>query len=99
MGSEKIYISFKSTWAGFPHLQFPMVYSFPVIIHIVITALTGNYKRNEFTILKNFGAIIISFFFVASLSFFFKDFAYSRGVIVLTYFTLFFSLTFWRIFA
>ena len=95
--SEKLYISFKSRWAGFPPFSFLIVYSVPAIIHIIITALTGNYKRNEFTILKNFGAIIVSFFFVASLSFFFKDFAYSRGVIVLTYFTLFFSLTFWRI--
>lgn len=97
MGSEKLYILFKSRWAGFPHFSLPIVYSVPAVIHIIITALTGNYKRHEFTILKNFGAIIISFFFVVSLSFFFKDFAYSRGVIVLTYFTLFFSLTLWRI--
>ena len=97
MGSEKVYILFKSRWAGFPSFSLPIVYTVPAVIHIVITGLTGNYKRNEFTILKNFGAIIISFFFVASLSFFFKDFAYSRSVIVLTYFTLFISLTFWRI--
>ena len=95
--SEKVYILLKSRWAGFPPFSFPIVYTVPAVIHIIITGLTGNYKRNEYTILKNFGAIIISFFFVASLSFFFKDFAYSRGVIVLTYFTLFFSLTFWRI--
>ncbi len=99
MGSEKAYVFFKSKWVGFPHYSLPIVYLFPGIIHIIITGLTGNYKRYGFTILKNFGAIIISFFFVTSLSFFFKDFAYSRGVIVLTYFTLFFSLTFWRIFA
>ncbi|MDR3665643.1 MAG: glycosyltransferase [Ignavibacteriaceae bacterium] len=97
--SEKIYIHFKNSWAGFPPFSLIIVYTVPAIIHILITGLTGNYKRNEFTILKNFGAIIISFFFVASLSFFFKDFAYSRGVIVLTYLTLFFSLTFWRIFS
>jgi O-antigen biosynthesis protein len=95
--SEKVYIALKSKWAGFPPFSFFIVYSVPALIHIMVTALTGNYKRNEFTILKNFGAVIVSFFFVASLSFFFKDFAYSRGVIVLTYFTLFFSLTFWRI--
>ena len=97
LGSEKIYILFKSKWAGFPHFGLPIVYTIPALIHVVITGLTGNYKRYEFTILKNFGAIITSFFFVASLSFFFKDFAYSRGVIVLTYFSLFFSLTLWRI--
>ena len=96
-GCEKAYVLFKSRWAGFPHISIPIVYSFPAFIHIVITGLTGNYKRYEFTILKNYSAIIMSFFFVASLSFFFKDFAYSRGVIVLTYFTLFFSLTLWRI--
>jgi hypothetical protein len=97
MCSEKVYILFKSRWAGFPPYSLLIVYTIPAVIHIIITGLTGNYKRNKFIILKNFGAIVISFFFVASLSFFFKDFAYSRGVIVLTYFTLFFSLTFWRI--
>ncbi|MDR3609545.1 MAG: glycosyltransferase, partial [Ignavibacteriaceae bacterium] len=95
--SEKIYITFKRRWAGFPPLSLPIVYTIPAAIHVIITWVTGIYKRNEFTILKNFGAIIISFFLVASLSFFFKGFAYSRGVIVLTYCTLFFSLTFWRI--
>jgi O-antigen biosynthesis protein len=95
--SEKLYILIKSRWSGFPAYSLPIIYTVPAIIHIIITGFTGNYKRNEFTVLKNFGAILISFFFVASLSFFFKDFAYSRGVIVLTYFTLFFSLTFWRI--
>src|ERR1035438_7306448 len=79
MGSEKVYILFKSRWAGFPHFSLPVVFSIPAVMHIIITGLTGNYKKYEFTILKNFGAIIISFFFVASLSFFFKDFAYSRG--------------------
>jgi GT2 family glycosyltransferase len=95
--SEKLYMLLKSRWTGFPPFSFMIVYSVPAFIHIIITGLTGNYRRNEFTILKNYGAIIISFFFVASLSFFFKDFAYSRGVIVLTYFSLFFTLTFWRI--
>lgn len=95
--SEKVYILFKNRWAGFPSFSFPIIYTVPALIHITIAGFTGNYKRNEFTVLKNFGAIIISFFVVASLSFFFKEFAYSRGVIVLTYFALFFSLTFWRI--
>jgi GT2 family glycosyltransferase/lipopolysaccharide/colanic/teichoic acid biosynthesis glycosyltransferase len=96
-GSEKTYLIFKRKWSGFPSLSLPVVYTIPAAIHIILAWLMGIYKRNDFTILKNFGAIIVSFFFVASLSFFFKDFAYSRGVIALTYFTLFFSLTFWRI--
>jgi O-antigen biosynthesis protein len=95
--SEKTYILFKRRWAGFPSFSLPIIYTVPALIHIMITWITGNYNRNKFTIFKNYGAIIISFFFVASLSFFFKEFAYSRGVIVLTYVSLFFSLTLWRI--
>jgi GT2 family glycosyltransferase len=95
--SEKTYILFKRRWAGFPSFSLPIIYTIPALIHIMITWITGNYNRNKFTIFKNYGAIIISFFFVASLSFFFKEFAYSRGVIVLTYVSLFFSLTLWRI--
>jgi GT2 family glycosyltransferase len=97
--SEKIYITTKPRWAGFPPFSFPIVYTLPALFHIFITGITNNYKRDEFSILKNFGAIIVSFFFVTTLSFFFKEFAYSRGVIILTYFILFFSLSGWRILA
>jgi hypothetical protein len=95
--SEKLYILFKPRWAGFPSFSFPIVYTLPALVHIFITGITGNYKREDFSIIRNFGAIIISFFFVTTLSFFFKEFAYSRGVIILTYFILFFSLSGWRI--
>jgi O-antigen biosynthesis protein len=95
--AEKSYIIFRSRWSGFPALSLPIVFTIPALIHITTAWILGNYKRKGFPILKNFGAIIISFFFVVSLSFFFKEFAYSRGVIILTYFTLFFTLTLWRI--
>jgi O-antigen biosynthesis protein len=95
--SEKIYILLKPKWSGFPSFSLPIMYTVPALIHIAISAFIGNYKRKEITFLKNYGAVIISFFIVASLSFLFKEFAFSRGVIVLTYFSLFFSLTFWRI--
>ena len=95
--SEKLYVLFKSSWGGFPRFSFPIIYTFPALIHITITGITGSYKRNEFYIIRNIGSIIISFFFVTTLSFFFKEFAYSRGVIILTYLILFFSLSFWRI--
>jgi hypothetical protein len=95
--SEKTYIFYKPHWGGFPHLSFPIVYTLPALVHIFITGITGNYKRDEFSVIRNFGAIIISFFFVTTMSFFFKEFAYSRGVIIFTYFILFFSLSIWRI--
>ena len=95
--SEKIYILLKPRWAGFPPFSFPIIYTLPALIHIFISGTLGNYKKGDFSIIRNFGGIIVSFFFVTSLSFFFKEFAYSRGVIILTYFFLFFSLSAWRV--
>ena len=95
--SEHLYILFKPRWAGFPPFSFPIIYTLPALVHIFITGITNNYKRDEFSVIKNFGAIIISFFFVTTVSFFFKEFAYSRGVIILTYFILFLTLSMWRI--
>ncbi len=86
-----------TTWSGFAQYHAPILYTIPALIHIAVAGLTGVYKRSSLSILRNFGAIVLSFFFISSLTFFFKQFAYSRAVVIITYVALVFALTFWRV--
>ena len=94
--AEKIYTSFVR-WRGFPEFGLPIVLTIPALIQIVTALSLKVYKRESFSFLRNFASIIISFFILSSLTFFFKQYAYSRAVILITYFFLFFSLSLWRV--
>lgn len=95
--AEHTYLYFRD-WRGFPDFALPIVYSIPVLVHIVISLSLKIYNQHSLSLLKNFSAIITSFIFLSSLTYFFKDFAYSRGVLILAYVYIAFTLSFWRIF-
>jgi hypothetical protein len=94
--AEKIYIGM-TTWVGFNKPDYLVVYTVPAVIHIITASLIGVYKREVFSVLRNFGAIILSFIILTSITFFFKEYAYSRVVVVLFYFLLVIILTMWRV--
>lgn len=94
--AEKLYLRF-TEWHGFPEFSYPLILVVPVAIHITAAALIGVYRKNSFSVLRNTGAILVSFFIISSLTFFFKQFAYSRAVFLITYVFLLTSLTLWRI--
>ena len=82
---------------GIPKAGLFVAYTVPASIHIICASLLKIYKRDTLSVLRNFSAIFLSFFFVATLTYFFKDYAYSRGVLLITYVLLFFILSLWRI--
>lgn len=94
--SEKLYGFFRE-WHGFPASTYMIVFIIPPFLHIITASLTGVYKKNTISVFKNIVAIVYSFILLSSLTFFFKEYAYSRGALILAYFILFFVLTFWRI--
>ena len=94
--AEKLYLRF-TEWHGFPEFSYPLILVIPVAIHVTAAALIGVYRKNSFSVLRNTGAILVSFFIISSLTFFFKQFAYSRAVFLITYVFLLTSLTLWRI--
>ncbi len=96
---EEIYGLLNSEWRGFHEYHFVLIYTIPALVHIIIASLTGSYKKDSLSVLKTFASVIISFFVISSLTYFFKQFAYSRAVVLLTYVVLFFLLSFWRIIA
>ncbi len=85
-------------WRGFPYYSYGIILTIPALLHIIIAAIFKVYKRDSLSVIKNFGAVFFSFFIISSLTFFFKQYAYSRATVLITYFFLFFTLSFWRIF-
>ncbi|MBI1931129.1 MAG: glycosyltransferase [Ignavibacteriales bacterium] len=93
--SEQIHSNEK--WPGFPDIFKPWVYIIPAVIQILISSLSGVYKRNSFSVLKNFIALFIGMVAITSLTFFFKQFAFSRVVVLLTYVFAVIAFSLWRI--
>ncbi len=86
-----------SKWGGFPNDVLPWIYIIPAAVQIIFSMLLGVYRKNSLSILKTFGALLISFFFISSITYFFKEYAYSRAVLLITYLILFFIYPGWRI--
>ncbi len=94
--AEKIYHNI-SDWKGFPDFAIPIVYSIPALIQIFVSFAIGNYKKDKISVSKTLLSILISLPILTSLTFFFKDFAFSRAIVLITYVFLFIVLSIWRI--
>ncbi|MGB5847138.1 MAG: glycosyltransferase [Ignavibacteriaceae bacterium] len=94
--AERIYLSY-STWLGFETGDYFVIYTIPAIIHVSIASLSGVYRKDSLSVLRNFIAVIVSFVILTSITFFFKQFAYSRAVVLITYLLLMTFTVFWRI--
>ncbi|MFA6598825.1 MAG: glycosyltransferase [Ignavibacteriaceae bacterium] len=92
----KFYSHFR-TWRGFPESTYLIVYTIPALVQILVSATSGAYKKETLPVLRIFPALLSGFFVISSLTYFFKDFAYSRGVVLLTFILLVFILSGWRI--
>jgi O-antigen biosynthesis protein len=96
LAAEQLYNIFRP-WYGFPAESIPVVFTVPALLHITVAGIIGVYRTDSLSLLKNISAVFLSFFLVSSTTFFFSEFAYSRGVIVLTYVLLIVTLTGWRL--
>ncbi len=96
--AEKTYLKF-ATWRGFPDFAIPIVYSVPALIQVLASFLIGNYKKDKLSVSKTIISIFISLPILTSLTFFFKDFAFSRAIVLITYIFLIIFLSGWRILA
>jgi len=75
----------KPGWYGFPSEIKPMVYLIPASLQTLVSSLSGVYKKKSMSVLKSMVALILGFLILTSLTFFFKQFAFSRFVALLTY--------------
>ncbi|MCU0415196.1 MAG: glycosyltransferase, partial [Ignavibacteriaceae bacterium] len=95
--AEKFYKSV-TNWVGFDPHAYLIVYTVPALIFFFIAVLAGVYRKDEVSVLRNFGAIIISFVIVTSATFFFKQYAFSRAVVLIAFILFLILTTLYRIF-
>ena len=95
--SEEIYRTIKPSWLGFPDYAQWIIYTIPASLQIVVASFVGVYQKNKLSILKVILSILIGFPILTSLTFFFKQFAFSRAAILIAYILIFISFIIWRI--
>jgi GT2 family glycosyltransferase len=81
--AEKIYRP--GHWSGFPEEVKPWIYFVPAVLQLFVSMFGGSYKRNSISVLRSVITLIIGFVFAAALTFFFKQYAFSRAVLLITY--------------
>lgn len=96
-GAEQLYS--KENWHGFPQFSKPWVYFVPAFLQLIISLTNGTYKRKSLSTLKTIVSLFYGFIVLSSLTFFFKQFAFSRAVVLITYIILIFVFPLWRIIA
>ena len=94
--AEKIYKNM-TDWVGFDPHAFFVIYTIPVLIHIFVSTFSGIYKKDVVSVLRNFGAIIISFLILTSATFFFKQYAFSRAVVLIAFILFLIIATLYRV--
>lgn len=93
--AEKIYAN--QHWTGFPAFALPWIYFVPALIQIFISAIGGAYKKNSFSILRTFFSLLYGLVFLSALTYFFKQVAFSRAVVLITYGLSLAAFLLWRI--
>ena len=93
--AERLYS--KENWHGFPDFVVPEIYILPALIQLSISALTGAYERNRLSVLKILLSILIGFVIISSITYFFKQFAFSRAVVIITYVLFLIGIILWRV--
>ncbi|NOX17191.1 MAG: glycosyltransferase [Chlorobi bacterium] len=93
--AEKVYRP--GTWHGFPDDVKPWVFIIPAIVQILISATVGSYKKNSISILRILSSLIVGLIVLSSIPFFFKQFAFSRAALLITYGILIAILPLWRL--
>lgn len=97
--SQSIYQDFNPNWGGFPSNAIPIVYTVPAILQIIAASAIGAYERNRLSVLKIIISLLISLPILTSLTFFFKQFAFSRAVVLICYLFVLVIFILWRIIA
>ncbi len=95
--AEDIYSNEK--WPGFPEIFKPMVYIVPAVIQIVISSLMRVYRKEGYSVLRSVISLAVGLLVITSLTFFFKQFAFSRAVVLIGFTIMFVGFSFWRIIA
>lgn len=94
--AEKIYIGYNG-WSGFPSNNLIFIYTVPLFIQLFVSSVSGVYQKDKLSIFRNIGSILAGFLILTSLTFFLKQFAYSRAVVLIAYSMFSVLIILWRL--
>lgn len=69
---------------GFPDYAYPTVFIVVAVVVLSSLASVGEYIEYRPTVRRSVTGLLISFFVLSSLTYFFKEYAFSRGVLLMT---------------
>ncbi len=84
-------------WIGFPEMFKPWVYILPSIFQVLISAAFGAYKRNSLSVLRSLISLSVGLVIITSSTFFLKQYAFSRAVVLIIFGFAAIFFSFWRI--
>jgi O-antigen biosynthesis protein len=75
-------------WLGrvfhFPSYAYPTILIVPALLLVSVVGFTGGYTHHRLSISRAAGAVFITFVLLSAITFFFKDYAFSRMVVLIT---------------
>ncbi len=83
-GAENFYRNVKPNF-HFPEEIIPAVYILPALFQLLVSSLTGVYKRNSLSVGRTILALLLGMILISAGTFFFKQYAFSRAVVLITY--------------
>lgn len=69
---------------AFPDYAYPDVFIVLTLTLLISMIMSGEYLEKKHSIRKMFSGYLLMFFIISSLTYFFKNYAFSRGVVLLT---------------
>ena len=92
--AEKLYRP--GHWSGFPDEVKPWIFFFPGILQLIVSAVGGSYKRNSISVLRAVLMMLTGLVLSSALTFFLKQYAFSRAILLITYIFATFLFILWR---
>ncbi len=97
LAAESIYRN--QHWLGFPEKVKPWIYIVPAILQMFVSALFGTYKKNLLSVARSLASLLFGVIILSAITFFFKQYGYSRAVVLIAYSFAIILFSFWRIVA
>jgi len=85
------------SYLPFPDYAYPIVFIAVSVVLIISMIFSGEYFEDKHSVSKSVFGILINFFLVSALTYFFKEFAFSRGIILIMTGLCLFFITFLRL--
>ncbi len=89
-------------WLGrvfhFPDYAYPIIIIVPPLILISVIAFTGGYTKHRLSVSRSVIGVVVTVILISSITFFFKDYAFSRMVVIISGAILMIVIPGWRFF-